>query len=123
MPFAVIKPMSVGKTTDIPRLTILPKGQPLPLRYCQECGAPFFPARQDQVFCGSACRREHHHRREARALPLYDFVMAWRAKRGRGGFAEMCQIVDGFRAEDRERKARHAEIRAEFDAQQRAGGR
>lgn len=102
---------------------ISPKGLPLALRYCQECGAPFYPARQDQVFCAAVCRREHHHRREGRATQLYDFAMDWRAKRGRGGFAEMCQIIDGFRAEDRARKAKHAEIRAAFEAQQQAKGR
>lgn len=113
------KPASVGKSTAPLRLEVIrPKGQPLPLRYCQECGHPYYPARQDQTFCAAACRREHHRRREARSAQLYDFAMAWRAKRGRGGFAEMCQIIDGFRAEDRARKADHDALRALFAEQQ-----
>lgn len=78
----------------------------LPAAVCPECGAAFWKTRADRKFCGDRCKRDHHRRREARGTELYDFAMAWRGKRLAGGFTELCRLLDGWLAEDRERKRR-----------------
>ena len=94
---------------------------PLPMRYCGECGNPYWPTRQDQDFCGTACRQNFHKRRYQRGAELYDFAMDWRGKRRKGGFTEFCRIVDEWLRDERDRRARHAKIREAHQRQMKGG--
>ncbi len=82
---------------------------PRPVGYCKECGHPFYPKREDQDFCATGCRNQHHKRRYERGAKLYDFAIHWRSKRPKGAFTEFCQIVDEY---IRDNKAR-AKVRKE----------
>lgn len=101
---------------------ITPSGTPAPLRYCQECGHPFYPSRQDQVFHKPACRHAHHRRREQRGSQLYDDAMDWRRTRRKGGFTDLTRQLDDWIREDREREARNKEIREAHQRQLKAEG-
>lgn len=103
--------MDAATSRDTP---ILPSGAPMPLRYCKECGRPFYPTRRDQDYCTSKCRQTLHKRRYERGAKLYDFAMEWRGKRVRGGFTELCRIIDDWLRDERDRRKAHAEIRAAY---------
>jgi predicted nucleic acid-binding Zn ribbon protein len=84
-----------------------------PLAHCRECGAPFYLLKADQAFCGVKCRQTFHKRRYERGAQLYDFAMEWRGKRLKGGFTQLCRIIDDWLREDRERaQARSARIKS-----------
>lgn len=82
---------------------IRPRGTPPKIRYCQECGHPFWPTRPHQQFCRTKCRSDKHHRDERRGAELLDFALEWRRKRLKGGFTRLTQMVDRYLAEDRDR--------------------
>ena len=73
-------------------------------RYCKECGHPFYPARHDQDYCRPKCRQAWHKRRYERGAQLYDFAMAWRGKRLKGGFTRLCQMLDEWLRDERDRR-------------------
>ncbi len=81
-----------------------PRNQPQ-LQHCRECGHPFYAARKDQEFCRPKCRQDWHKRRYERGAALYDFAMEWRGKRLKGGFTRLCQMIDEWLRDERERKA------------------
>jgi hypothetical protein len=71
---------------------------------CPNCGT-MIEGHQSKVFCTIKCRTEHQNRRTARGAAIAGWAMAWRADRGSGeiakaAFEQLCQIVDGFNAED-----------------------
>lgn len=83
---------------------------PVP-RYCSDCGQPFWPRREDQEFCRTACRQAHHGRRKQRGLELYDLAMAFRRERRKGGFTEVCRLLDDWIRQDRLTAKAHRTIR------------
>lgn len=87
-----------------------PRNAP-PLRHCRECGHPFYARRDDQEFCRPTCRQNWHRRRYDRGAALYDFAMEWRGKRLKGGFTKLCQMVDEWLREERERRQAHKALR------------
>lgn len=100
--------------------SIIPRGARLAVRFCRECGHPFYPQRVDQEFCDTPCRKEHHQRRARRGTEVYDLVMTWRRDRIRGAFSALTQTVSNWLAEDRTRDAAHKAIREAWKAQQKA---
>lgn len=75
---------------------------------CPECNRPVertsakgrFP-----VYCSKACKVTRGNRRLVRGSAVIEFLQAWRVDRGNGeiareSLAQICQIVDGFNAED-----------------------
>jgi len=101
----------IPTTTEKP---IIARGAPLGVRFCRECGLPFHPTRVDQDFCATKCRQTLHHRRSMRGVALYDFAMEWRGKRLKGGFTELCRIIDEWLRDERDRRKAHASIRAAY---------
>jgi hypothetical protein len=100
---------------------IKPKGTPpRGVCFCRECGHPFYPRREDQEYCAYTCRTRYHKRRYERGAQLYDFAMEWRGKRLKGGFTQLCQIVDEWLRDQRDRRKAHKEIKTEFERQQKA---
>lgn len=87
-----------------PPVPCTPRGTPSTVRYCRECGHPFHARRLDEQYCRAECRRAYHKRRIARALELYDLAYNWRRTRAKGGFADLCQILDEHIRQDRARE-------------------
>ena len=102
---------------------IRPRGRAPEVHFCRECGAPFWPRRFDQEFCGETHRRAWHRRKEARGAELHDLALEWRRKRPdgtrpKGGLSRVTSLVDGWLAEERRREAEHAAIRQRYRQQQ-----
>lgn len=94
---------------------IKPRGiKPPAESFCDECGHPFYPAREHQRFCGQRCRRAHHRTREERGARLYDAGMTWRKTRQRGGFTEFCRMIDGWLADDRAARKSRKTLRTRY---------
>ena len=91
----------MGALTPAAALPKLP-----PIHRCDECGAPFYQLRHDQVFHRQSCRRAFHRRKEVRGAKLLSFALEWRRTRRRGGFSELTQMIDEFLREDRQRAER-----------------
>lgn len=114
-------PPAPGEPDPCPPPRLTPRGgAPLGVRFCKECGHPFYPARQDQDFCQKRCRQDFHHRRAARGVQALDAVMAWRKTRKKGGMTDVCHLADAWLAEDRTRAAAHKDLRLRFAEQQPA---
>lgn len=71
------------------------------LRYCAECGHPFYPTRVDQIFHSRPCKIAKHQRRINGGLKLYDAAMPWRIERPRGALVELTAVADQLAAEER----------------------
>jgi len=109
-------------STETAQAVIKPKGTPpRTIGYCRECGHPFHPGRHDQEYCGNTCRKTFHKRRYERGAQLYDFAMEWRGKRLKGGFTQLCQIIDDWLREERERRNQHKELKRAYENQQKGG--
>lgn len=100
---------------------VRPRGTPASEQFCDECGHPFYPAREHQRFCSTTCRQALHRRRAERGAELYDLAMAWRAKRQRGGFTAFCQAVDRFLDDERSARRVRDAVRQSFRQAQRDG--
>jgi len=98
--------------TETDAAPIRPKGiPPRPVSFCRECGHPYWPRRDDQEYCSSTCRSKYHKRRYERGAQLYDFAMEWRGKRLKGGFTRLCQIIDEWLRDERERRRANRKVR------------
>lgn len=69
------------------------------------------------TFCSKRCKRLRGNRRLTRGSAVIEFLQAWRIDRGQGeiaqkAFAQVCQIVDLFNAEDLEAKRPRADLMA-----------
>lgn len=78
-------------------------------RTCAECNQPFQALNRKRLFCCPEHKLAFHNRCATRGKVLIPLAMAWRTKREGGGtakkaFAEMCRVLDGYAAEDREAK-------------------
>jgi predicted nucleic acid-binding Zn ribbon protein len=94
-----------------------------PKRHCHEptCGALIEGARWNQDFCGEPCRRLSQNRQLKRGYKLYEVAMRWRfAKRSHQkgaknppnrAFGEMTALLDQFRYEDNQLKAKAKEAK------------
>lgn len=109
------------QTETAPETPISVRGAAPKVRFCRECGAPFYPGRTGQEFCKPGCRTRHHRRRYDRGAQLYDFAMEWRGKRLKGGFTRLCQMIDGWLADERQRGKEHARIREAHRRQAKQG--
>lgn len=79
-------------------------------RVCPNCGAK--PERKSAkgprpTFCSKTCKREHNNRALVEGRAVIGFLKAWRIDRGSGeiaqkSFAQVCEIVDLFNAQDNE---------------------
>lgn len=81
---------------------------------CPECAGFFIPWRADQVRCGAPCTKRSFARNQARGTALLPLAMEWRITRGSadGSFAAMCNIIDGWHADDRIRLEKVAKAMA-----------
>lgn len=76
-------------------------------RQCPQCGEPFDPVDQRQVFCSPAHRRSYYDLCAIRGKTLLSLALVWReGKRGKTAarsyaFAELCALLDKYRAEDK----------------------
>lgn len=70
---------------------------------CRECGAVCATDNHRQVFCGPACNNNWKHRREKRAVQLYDVFMEMRYNRAgaKGLWSLACRLAEEWRDEDR----------------------
>lgn len=77
---------------------------------CTECGGPL-PARQPgqkgpaRSYCTDACKKARAARRLVRGSAVIEWAQSWRRNRAQGeiaqaSFAQLCQILDQFNAED-----------------------
>lgn len=99
---------------------IQPKGvPPRPVSFCRECGHPYWPRRDDQEYCGATCRSAYHKRRYERGAQLYDFAMRWRGQRLKGGFTDLCQMLDEWLRDERDRRQARRAIRKSYQTQQK----
>lgn len=79
-------------------------------RPCAECGDLFHAVRHMQQFCSPQCKRVFHERAVLEGRAIVALVKAWRGSRNRREdgplgsqcLSEICSIVDGFNAADRE---------------------
>lgn len=77
-------------------------------RVCPNCGGT--PERKSTkgpppTFCTKTCKREHNNRLLVEGRAVIGFLKAWRIDRGTGeiaqqSFAQVCEIVDHFNAQD-----------------------
>lgn len=83
--------------------------RPVARRNCCECSATFETNRSDREFCSSNCKAAWNNRRMTRGARLYDLAMDFRGRRKKGGFTEVCRMIDSFLEEDRDanRKTYH----------------
>lgn len=89
-------------------------------RICPECGGEVVrrSARGPMpTFCSVECRREHSNRHIVEGRAVIAHLKAWRIDRGSGeiakaSFNEICTIVDGFNAADREAGRPRADLYA-----------
>lgn len=87
---------------------------------CPECGGQVVrrSARGPMpTFCSAECKRAHGNRHIVEGRAVIAFLKAWRIDRGsgpiaQGAFAQMCQIVDQFNAQDREASRPRADLYA-----------
>ena len=87
---------------------------------CPECGGKV--ARRSNLgpvptFCSKTCKRVRGNRRLVRGSNVIELLQAWRIERGTGpiasaAFAQICQIVDLYNAEDLEAGRPRADIMA-----------
>ncbi len=90
---------------------------------CPECGGQVVrrSARGPMpTFCSPECKRARGNRRLVRGSAIIEFAQAWRVDRGSGeiaqaAFAQMCQILDQFNAEDNEWRGENGERRPRAD--------
>jgi len=90
------------------------------LRICPNCGGPAErkSARGSApTFCSHQCKREKNNRDIARGAAIVSLAQAWRIDRGtgeiaKGAFAEVCNILDAFNAEDRDAGRPRADLYA-----------
>lgn len=94
---------------------IKPRGKPPTIRFCRECGHPYYPSRADQDFCLPKHRKEFHKRRSACGALLYDAGLKWRGERAKGSMKEFCQILDPLVAEEKARRRRNKEVREHYN--------
>lgn len=87
--------------------------RPIPRLYsriCGECGQPFQAQRPHAVFCCQAHNRAYQNRLAVQGRAIAALAKAWQACRNNKGntefrgvvLNEMCSIINGFCAEDRE---------------------
>jgi endogenous inhibitor of DNA gyrase (YacG/DUF329 family) len=79
-------------------------------RICPNCGRT--PERKSAkgpppTFCSKECKRSHNNRLLVEGRAVIGFLKAWRIDRGTGeiaqqSFAQVCEIVDLFNANDKE---------------------
>ncbi len=74
-------------------------------RQCRECKAVFQPARLDQVFCKSACRRAWHAWREGRGARAIELLIRWRRDRRRGSLTALAAFADELVRDNRDHEA------------------
>lgn len=85
-------------------------------RRCAECGTLFTRKRPHQQFCQTSCNKLFQNRQAVEGRALVAYVKAWRAGRNikgtgpdadrkrevaRRALSELCSVVDGFMADDR----------------------
>lgn len=79
-------------------------------RICPECAGPVErrSARGPMpTFCSQKCRKDHGNRHIVEGRAVIALLKAWRIDRGSGQiaktcFAEVCSIIDGFNAADKD---------------------
>lgn len=89
-------------------------------KVCPDCGGPVerrsargpFP-----TFCSDDCKRSHSNRHIVEGRAVIALLKAWRIDRGtgeiaKGAFAQVCQIVDLFNAQDAEAGRPRADLYA-----------
>lgn len=77
-------------------------------RICPECGGKVERKSTKgpmPTFCTKECGKARSNRRLVRGAAIIEFAQAWRIDRGsgeiaQGAFAQLCQILDQFNAED-----------------------
>ena len=89
-------------------------------RVCPECGA--VPVRKSAkgpppTFCSPDCKRARGNRRLVRGSAIIEMAQAWRVDRGSGpiaqqAFAQFCQMLDQFNAEDKDAGRPRADLMA-----------
>lgn len=89
-------------------------------RVCPNCGA--IPVRKSPkgprpTFCSKECKRAHNNRLLVEGRAVIGFLKAWRIDRGSGeiaqrSFAQVCEIVDLFNAQDNEKGRPRADLYA-----------
>jgi predicted nucleic acid-binding Zn ribbon protein len=89
---------------------------PRPVSFCKECGSPYRPHREDQVFCSFTCRSTHHRLRAQRGTILYDIALNWRKNRNDDALKDIRQLVDEWIRDQDIRKGEHRIIRKTFEA-------
>lgn len=118
------QPAASSPAADVPAdaKPIRPRGKARDLRFCDECGHPFFPAAKHQTFCGEGCRHRSHNRDRLRGAELLREGLTWvRDTAAKGGITRVSRLLYRYRAEDRDRAEAHAAIRAAYEQQQREG--
>jgi hypothetical protein len=112
---------------ELPLPVRLPK-EPT-LKFCAECGEPFYPTRYDQIHCKTKspdCNKQKTKRRVCGGLKLYDAAMKWRlgGTHKKGTMADFTAIADQLACEERlirnKRDARIAEAKKLLQAAGRA---
>lgn len=89
-------------------------------RVCPECGGDVVRRSTRgpvPTFCSAECKKTRNNRRLTRGSAVIEFLQAWRIDRGTGeiaqkSFAQVCEIVDLFNAEDREAARPRADLMA-----------
>lgn len=89
-------------------------------RICPECAGPVErrSARGPMpTFCSQKCRKDHGNRHIVEGRAVIAHLKAWRIDRGSGpiakaAFAEICSIIDGFNAADKEAGRPRADLYA-----------
>lgn len=87
---------------------------------CPECGGEVIrrSARGPMpTFCSAECKKSHANRHIVEGRAVIAFLKAWRIDRAQGeiaqsSFAEICNIVDQFNAQDREAGRPRADLYA-----------
>lgn len=77
---------------------------------CTECGGPLPPRPEKQrgprkQYCSDECKKARSQRRLVRGSAIIEWAQTWRRNRAQGpvaqaAFAQLCQILDEFNAED-----------------------
>lgn len=77
---------------------------------CTHCGGALPPRPEKQrgprkQYCSDACKKARSHQRLVRGSAVIEWAQAWRRNRAQGpvataAFAQLCQILDQFNAED-----------------------
>jgi hypothetical protein len=75
---------------------------------CDNCGTRFLAERINARFCKKQCRKNWQTRAAIRGAIAYPLLLEWRRRRSGGHLSDICQLVDVWLADEKQRSRDNA---------------